>query len=158
MLRLSFLTCFLSATDKCIIANFTLSTYCESAVAYPISSTLNITFQDGLARQAYKRDVALWETNREVSCEKQHLHETMCSDCLAIRRFIHCAESFPRCDDDDDNIGMCRFLCHEGRWRCKEDWDCSKLRINNCSTGLLSTIPSSIWMFLVLVTVLLPSS
>lgn len=152
MLVLSFLICSLSETDTCIIANFTSSTYCESAVTYPISSTLNITFQDGLARQAYKHDVALWETNREISCEKQRLHETMCSECLAIRRFIHCAENFPRCDAHDDSIGMCRFLCQEGNWRCKEDWDCSHFRTYNCSAGFFSTVPSSIWMFLTLVT------
>ena len=68
------------------------------------------------------------------TCEDQVYGETMCDDCLAIRRRYYCASYLPKCiDEDNEIIGVCKGLCEDVNRRCSSDLDCEDLPDSECS-------------------------
>ena len=87
-------------------------------------------------------------------CVDQVYGQTMCDDCLAIRRRYHCASVLPKClDEDNDSIEICEGLCREVNTRCSSDISCDDLPDSDCSPApsLSITLTPAIIALLVLV-------
>ena len=103
--------------------------YCADLITYPIQQGMNASEADAMARSLYNIDRMVWESESKVSCIEQVYNETteqletMCNDCLAIRRRWHCASNFPRCICDDNSCNttrvQCKHLCETVEERCK---------------------------------------
>lgn len=129
--------------SQCSTVDEDLLDYCLDLVTYNISYSINVTNSDDAARQLYLDDLSIWLNQSLIpACEDQEYGETMCNDCLAIRRRYHCATQFPRCTPSEDEVGVCKGLCTDVNDRCSQSLDCSGNPDEDCSPAS-SLLPSA---------------
>lgn len=122
-----------------------LISYCGSQVLYDVFSGINFTRRDAAAQALYEADLASWKINRDVACLSQFPGQSMCSDCLAIRRRYRCAQMFPLCKSSGDSQrGICKGLCELKNSRCNEKEDCSYLPDDDCAAATPMASPPGI--------------
>jgi len=120
--------------------------YCIGTVTYPIDDQFlagteeNITLAtvaDTNAKLAYQSDLAIWKNNRDVDCAKQVYNRSLCNNCLAMRRRLHCVSFLPKCTDSQSSRAVCKGLCEDVVDRCKSSsyMSCNGLPTEDCSSS-----------------------
>ena len=137
--------------SECIFPNQTQISFCSGIVNYRVSNSLNISHADLTASNAYSCDYALWKTNR-VSCLLQIYEQSICDDCLAVRREFWCAQSFPRCFTLENEVApICQSICQQINSRCSAPFDCILLPQSQCSKGVSNFCSLTLIFSLVLI-------
>lgn len=119
---LMLIICYASAAFECMEVPLEAIPYCSGEIPYLVSSAINVTTRDAQARLLYEADLAVWKQDRDVSCAAQSVsngrHNSICNNCLAIRRRYHCVSLLPKCLADKEEVGICEGLCNELDRRC----------------------------------------
>jgi hypothetical protein len=145
------------ASAACISVRDEL-TYCAGVISYLVDDDYNSTLynatlnssvlaREALAFAAYREDLEVWKRNKDIECPQQKYNKTMCSNCLAIRRRLHCTTFLPKCiDDATPHAPLCQALCQEVGLRCPKvpgAVSCDALPSEDCSPA--TAVRVSMW-------------
>lgn len=103
--------------------------YCEDIVTWDVSEAI---YEDrwNLNKQAYQLYYTLKTKYEDLDSADPTLN------CLAVARKFYCSYNFPYCTDDEDERGVCDFLCDIWETRCpKEEYKkyCKNSESSRCS-------------------------